>query len=233
MSQQMTCKVEISRQLADAVWEVRLQLPQPVAFKAGQYLMVVMGERDKRPFSIASCPSSDSEWLLHIGATPDNSYAMEVLDKIRAEGEVKVEAPDGIAFYRQDSDKPAVLIAGGNGFSYAYSILQQHLRATPERPLTLYWGAKTQADLYLHDELERLASEHEQFDYHPVLEDAAGDWPYSIGLVHQAVMTRQQNLQDCEIYMAGRFEMVRVIRDDFVAQGVPLENLYGDALSFI
>jgi aquacobalamin reductase/NAD(P)H-flavin reductase len=56
MSQQMTCKAEISRQLADAVWEVRLQLPQAVEFKAGQYLMVVMGERDKRPFSIASCP---------------------------------------------------------------------------------------------------------------------------------------------------------------------------------
>jgi len=33
--------------------------------------------------------------------------------------------------------------------------------------------------------------------------------------------------------MAGRFEMVRVIRDDFVAKGVPLDNLYGDALSFI
>ena len=118
----------------------------------------------------------------------------EVLDKIRAPAaELTIDAPDGIAFYR-NSDKPAVLIAGGTGFSYTYSILQQHLRATPERPLTLYWGAKTQADLYLHDELERLASEHEHFDYRPVLEDAAGDWPYSIGLVHQAVMTRQQNL---------------------------------------
>lgn len=233
MSQQMTCKAEISRQLADAVWEVRLQLPQPVEFKAGQYMMAVMGERDKRPFSIASCPSKESEWLLHVGATPDNTYAMEVLDKIRADGELEVDGPDGIAFYRQDSDKPAVIIAGGTGFSYAYSILQQHLRATPERPLTLYWGAKSLADLYLHDELEHLAKQYEYFDYHPVVEDAAGDWPYSIGLVHQAVMARQQDLQDCEVYMAGRFEMVRVIRDDFVAQGVPLENLYGDALSFI
>ena len=74
MSEQMTCKAEISRQLADAVWEVRLQLPQPVAFKAGQYLMVVMGERDKRPFSIASCPSTIVSGYCH-GATPDNSYA--------------------------------------------------------------------------------------------------------------------------------------------------------------
>ena len=233
MSQQMTCKAEISRQLADSIWEVRLQLPQSVEFKAGQYMMAVMGERDKRPFSIASCPSKGSEWLLHVGATPDNTYAMEVLDKIRADGELEIDGPDGIAFYRQDSDKPAVIIAGGTGFSYAYSILQQHLRATPERPLTLYWGAKSLADLYLHDELEQLAKQYEHFDYHPVVEDAAGDWPYSIGLVHQAVMARQQDLQDCEVYMAGRFEMVRVIRDDFVAHGVPLENLYGDALSFI
>ena len=123
MSQQMTCKAKISRQLADAVWEVRLQLPQPVEFKAGQYLMVVMGERDKRPFSIASCPSNKSEWLLHVGATPDNSYAMEVLDKVRADGELEIDAPDGIAFYRQENAKPAVLIAGGTGFSYTYSIV--------------------------------------------------------------------------------------------------------------
>ncbi|HAS15979.1 MAG TPA: NAD(P)H-flavin reductase [Idiomarina abyssalis] len=233
MSQQMTCKADISRQLADAVWEVRLQLPQPVEFKAGQYLMVVMGERDKRPFSIASCPSDKSEWLLHVGATPDNSYAMEVLDKVRADGELEIDAPDGSAFYRQESTQPAVLIAGGTGFSYAYSILQQHLRLSPERSLSLYWGAKSLSDLYLHDKLESLAEQYENFDYHPVVEDASGDWPYSIGLVHHAVMARQKNLSDCEVYMAGRFEMVRVIRDDFVAKGVPLDNLYGDALSFI
>ncbi|AAV83191.1 NAD(P)H-flavin reductase [Idiomarina loihiensis] len=233
MSQQMTCKAEISRQLADAVWEVRLQLPQPVEFKAGQYLMVVMGERDKRPFSIASCPSNKSEWLLHVGATPDNSYAMEVLDKVRDDGELEIDAPDGIAFYRQENTKPAVLIAGGTGFSYTYSILQQHLRVSPERPLTLYWGAKSLSDLYLHDELERLASQYEHFDYHPVVEDADNNWAYSIGLVHHAVMAREQSLPECEIYMAGRFEMIRVIRDDFVAKDVPLENLYGDALSFI
>lgn len=233
MSQQMTCRAEVSRQLADTVWEVRLQLPQSVELKAGQYLMVVMGERDKRPFSIASCPSADSEWLLHIGATPDNSYAMEVLDQVRADGKLFVEGPDGTAFYQQDSSKPVVLIAGGTGFSYTYSILQQHLRTSPERPLALYWGGKTQADLYIHDELEALADKHPQFDYHPVVEDAASGWPYSIGLVHHAVMARESKLAECEIYMAGRFEMVRVIRDDFVAKNVPLENLYGDALAFI
>lgn len=233
MSQQMTCKAEVSRQLADTVWEVRLQLPQSVELNAGQYLMVVMGERDKRPFSIASCPSSDREWLLHIGATPDNSYAMEVLDQVRSDGELLVEGPDGTAFYQHDSSKPVVLIAGGTGFSYTYSILQQHLRTRSERPVALYWGGKTVDDLYLHSELEALATAYPHFDYHPVVEDATSAWPYSIGLVHHAVMARETKLAECEIYMAGRFEMVRVIRDDFVAKNVPLENLYGDALTFI
>ena len=92
MSQVMHCKAHVSRQLAEHVWEVSVTLPEATKFEAGQYLMVVMGERDKRPFSIASAPTAHKEWLLHIGAPPDNSYATEVLDVIKDKGELTIEA---------------------------------------------------------------------------------------------------------------------------------------------
>lgn len=232
MAERLRCPVRISQQLTPTVWEVVVSLPQPVAFNAGQYLQVVMDERDKRPFSIASCPSAKNEWLLHIGATPDNRYALDVLEKIERDGELEIEAPLGEAFY-QPSNREAIVIAGGTGFSYAYAIVQNHLREHHDKPLTLYWGARSPQDLYLHNELEQLAQQHSNFVYRPVVEEADSSWNYDVGLVHHAVMTRHQDLANYEIYVAGRFEMVRVIRDDFVARDVPLAQIHGDALAFI
>ena len=57
-------------------------------FKAGQYIMVHMGEKDKRPFSIANPAYDNGRIELHIGADEKNAYATEVLDRMRNEGEL-------------------------------------------------------------------------------------------------------------------------------------------------
>ncbi|MBU77006.1 MAG: NAD(P)H-flavin reductase, partial [Pseudoalteromonadaceae bacterium] len=43
--------------LTDHVHKVILKPQQPVSFEAGQYMQLVLGEKDKRAFSIASRPS--------------------------------------------------------------------------------------------------------------------------------------------------------------------------------
>ncbi len=229
----MQVEVTTLTTLANNVYRVILTLPEAISFSAGQYLQVVMGERDKRPFSIASCPSNTNTLELHIGATPDNPYAMEVLEQMREQGKVTIEVPLGQADYRADSERPMILIAGGTGFSYTWSILQAHLRAANTRPVTLYWGGRGAADLYYDEKLRELSEQHSHFHYRPVIEHADESWHGAIGLVHHAVLEEQSDLNEADVYVAGRFEMVRVIRDDFHAQGLPLEQLYGDALAFI
>lgn len=233
MTQRLTCKAAITRQLADYVWEVSIDLPQAVEFTAGQYLQVVMDERDKRPFSIASEPAEHHQWLLHIGATPDNDYAGDVLEQIKQHGQLTIEAPAGDAGLQRPVQRPIVLIAGGTGFSYTYSILQKLLKDGLQQPVYMFWGARQINDLYLHDALEQLAADHPLFHYRPVLEEAPAAWSYLVGLVHHAVMADVEQLTECDVYMAGRFEMVRVIRDDFTAKGVPLKQLHADALAYI
>jgi aquacobalamin reductase/NAD(P)H-flavin reductase len=36
-----------------------------------------------------------------------------------------------------------------------------------------------------------------------------------------------------QVYVAGRFEMAKVVRDDFIKQGLPITSLFGDAYAFI
>ena len=230
----LRCQLSSINTLSASVYRVELIPAQPLQFAAGQYLQVVMGENDKRAFSIASTPAEADRIELHIGAEPGNSYAIEVLDKLKSDGEILVEAPLGMATYQAQSERPLLLIAGGTGFSYTWSILQQHLASADERPLVMYWGARELTDLYLHEQLQQLACEHEKFSYCPVLQSPPADWQGASGLVHHAVLHDfSKQLASFDVYVAGRFEMVRVVRDEFVQHGLPLEQLYGDALSFI
>jgi aquacobalamin reductase/NAD(P)H-flavin reductase len=41
------------------------------------------------------------------------------------------------------------------------------------------------------------------------------------------------NLADYDIYLAGRFEMVGAVRQDFVEQGALVEHMYADAFAVI
>ena len=53
------------------------------------------------------------------------------------------------------------------------------------------------------------------------------------GWVHHAVMADHADFANIQVYVAGRFEMAKTIRDDLTARGLKLENLFGDAFAFI
>ncbi len=229
---EIVCKVERISPLTDAVYKVELTPPDAMEFKAGQYVLVHMGEKDQRPFSIANAGNDNHRIELHIGADPDNTYAGEVLERMQKTGEITLSGGHGEAFL-QPNGMPMVLIAGGTGFSYAYSILQQHLASDDSTPITLYWGGRHAQDLYLADELRALAKQHEKFTFVPVVEFAADSWHGRTGWVHHAVMADHADLSHLQVYVAGRFEMAKTVREDFTVRGLKKENLYGDAFAFI
>lgn len=228
----INCTVESIEAQTSIVHKVVLVPEQALDFKAGQYLQVVMGEKDKRPFSIASSPSHSNKLELHIGADPANSYAFEVLTQCREAGKLQVEAPFGQAFLR-DSNKPAIIVAGGTGYSYAKSIVLNCLEQQTDRELTLYWGAKTVSDLYEISELEALSILHPRFTFIPVVEEPSTDWTGHVGWVHKAVLKDINNFCGKQVYTAGRFEMSAVIREEFCLQGLDKNELFGDAYAFI
>lgn len=225
-------KVISIESLTKTVTKIILETDQQSSFKAGQYLQVVMGENDKRPFSIANAPNAKGMVELHIGATPDNPYAYEVLQLASNTQKLEVEVGLGDAYVREN-EKAMVIIAGGTGYSYAKSILLDTLVNQTSRQVNLYWGAKTKSDLYEIDELSALAKAQANFSFYPVVETANTDWQGHVGLVHNAVLNDNKDLSQIEIYVAGRFEMAAVIKEVFVANGLPTTSLYGDAFAYL
>ncbi len=230
----LNCKVTSVEAITNTVYRVRLVPESPFSFRAGQYLMVVMDERDQRPFSMASTPMQKQYIELHIGTSELNLYAMAVMDSILKEKTLYVDIPHGDAWFREGSTRPLVLIAGGTGFSYVRSILLAALQEQPDRDITIYWGGRESRHLYDLMELETLMSRYPQLNVVPVVEQPEEGWQGRSGMVLSAVLQDFTSLEQHDIYIAGRFEMARIARELFCAERGALEDhIYGDAFAFM
>lgn len=230
----LSCKVTSVKAITNTIYRVRLIPSADFSFRAGQYLMIVMNDRDKRPFSLASTPKEKDSIELHIGTSDFSLYSMAVIDRIKNDRQITVDMPYGDAWLREESNRPIILIAGGTGFSYTRSILLTALAQKPYWDITLYWGGRELIHLYALDELNALAVKHQNLKVIPVVEQPADNWYGRSGTILTAVMQDFALLSMYDIYIAGRFEMAKVARERFCAErGAVKIQMYSDAFTFI
>ena len=226
------CTPDKIQPLTSGVQQVLLTPQQAAEFKAGQYLQLCLTDGDKRPFSIASLPGA-AQLELHIGGAVTDDYSGQALHHLQSNNEVVIEVGLGEAFWRDNSQNPILLLAGGTGFSYVYSIAQAIAAAGVKRPVFLYWGVRHEESLYHMAELQQWASQHHDYRLIPVVQNPGSQWQGRTGLVHQAVLDDFVSLEAYDIYMAGPFPMVGVARDAFLTQGAKRSQMYADAFAYI
>ena len=241
----ISCQIESLTSLTAHVFKVLLKPSEKVDFIAGQYLNFIMSDEDKRPFSIASSPHCDLIEL-QIGAFVADSYPMQVIERIKssqaANESITIEIPLGSAQLRTDSARPLLLLAGGTGFSYVKSMLEYLAEKNSQRRILVYWGLRELDAAYELEKTAKMIATLLHATFIPVIENKdinsaktaeKGSWQGKTGLVHEVVMHDIANLEAYDIYLAGRFDMVGAIRNDFVKHGALLEHMYADAFAFI
>jgi aquacobalamin reductase/NAD(P)H-flavin reductase len=228
----VNCQVKSLTPLTDNVYKVLLTPEKKVDFLPGQYLNFVMSDDDKRPFSIASSPTKETIEL-QIGAFGADSYPMQVIDHLRQHETVTVELAFGDAYLRTDSDRPLLLIAGGTGFSYVKSMLEYLVESKSKRPVLLYWGLREINACYELAETQALIDSLAHASFIPVIENTDADWQGRVGIVHEVVLQDIISLEPYDIYLAGRFEMIGKVRNDFIEHGALLTHMYADAFAYI
>ncbi|MCL4152519.1 UNVERIFIED_CONTAM: hypothetical protein GTU68_026507 [Idotea baltica] len=215
--------------------EVRLALPasQHLPFRAGQYLDFLLKNRQRRAFSIANAPANDGFLELHIRLIPDGEFTERVFTSFHVNTLVRIEAPMGDFYVREESNLPLIMVAGGTGFAPIKAMIEQLRAEQDTRPIHLYWGARASIDLY-HDALARSWAEAERFEYTPVLSEptADDDWQGRDGNVHEAVATDYPDLSEYDVYIAGPPPMVIAATQRFRSQGLPQAQLFSDAFEY-
>ncbi|MBR9727610.1 NAD(P)H-flavin reductase [Shewanella intestini] len=226
------CKINQVTPFNEAVYQVSLTPDESIDFKAGQYLSVVMSDEDKRPFSIASAPNSQTIEL-HIGAAVSESYPMQVVERLKTAEHIDIIAPAGEAFLRPQHNRPRLLIAGGTGFSYIKSIIEDQIQRGQDIPTTFYWGCRTEQAMYYQQIARQWQQRHSWLTFVPVIEFADENWNGKTANLLEQIQTDYQDLSDYDIYIAGRFDMVGAAREVFREMAVNEDHLFGDAFAYI
>lgn len=231
----LPAKVVSLNKLAPDVMEVRLALPasERLMFRAGQYLDFLLRNRKRRAFSIANAPVNDEFLELHIRLVPGGEFTEMVFNKFQVKTLVRLEAPHGNFYIREESNRPIIMIAGGTGFAPIKGMIEQLQAEEDTRPIHLYWGARAKVDLYMH-ELAQSWTQGERFEYTPVLSQAADedDWQGQQGYVHEVVARDYPDLSGFDVYMAGPPQMIVAAASQFRLQGLPQEQLYSDSFDY-
>ena len=222
--------------LSPQVVRLRLKLPkaQHLQFLAGQYLEVVLPGGKRRAFSIASPPHDNEELELHIRHVDGGDFTSRVFTELKVLDILRIEGPLGTFFIRHDSKRPMLMMGGGTGFAPLKAMIEYLLRKQSTRPIHLYWGAKTLAELYDLKLPQLWASENAHIKFTAVLSDPASEdqWQGRTGLVHQALEQDYPDLSAHDVYMSGPPMMIDSARHAFISCGLPESRLFYDSFEF-
>lgn len=223
--------------LAPDVVGVRL-LPAPgeraLQWLHGQYLDVLLPEGRRRPFSIANGPNPQEFIELHVRHASGGGFTGWVHEEMQVGDSLRIEGPLGTFVAREDSERPALLMAGGTGFAPVKALVEHFLAVKTQRPIEIYWGARCVADLYLRELAEGWTTQAPRLRFHAVISDPAEAARAGLraGLVHEALLHDHPRLGDYDVYMSGPPAMIDAGRHLFVEAGLPPERLYYDSFEY-
>jgi len=230
------CRVKRVERVTPDIAIVDLRLPQNenMRYAAGQYVDVLLPGGERRAYSIATCPRPEGviDLQLHIRHTPGGLFTDQVFATLKERDLLKFEGPRGTFYLREETKKPIVLLASGTGLAPIKSIIEYVIARKIARPMALYWGCRTRADLYLNELAQKWQREVADFRYVPVLSDAtlADAWAGRTGFVHRAVIEDLPDLSGHEVYASGNPAMVDAARLDCIAKsGLPEDAFFADA----
>jgi CDP-4-dehydro-6-deoxyglucose reductase, E3 len=219
--------------LSDDVMHLVLEVPEAAAasYRPGQYVDLVIGDGEVRSFSIASPPNGRTVDF-HIKRIPGGHFTANRLSRLAPGEELQVELPRGMFFLRTEDFRPLLMLATGTGLAPVKAMLQSLLDDPDCPPVTLYWGARTEADLYLDAEIRSWADRLCDFRYVPVLSRPHAGWQGRTGHVQDAAAEDIEDFSEYGIYLCGSPNMVTDARRLFIGRGASLNHIYADSFLF-
>jgi NAD(P)H-flavin reductase/ferredoxin len=217
-------------ELTPDITRVRLDLAEPIRFAAGQFVNVTVPPANVlRSFSIASAPDTPYVIELIVKRYPTGAFN-NFLRSTELGARVRISGPYG-SLRVHASHRPILMIAGGSGLAPLLSILRNLVARCEARPVSIFFGARTEKDLYLREEIETLGSKLPTFEFIPVLSES---WPVhwigETGLVTDAI-ARYFDRVTHDVYACGPPAMVDAVAELAVSRGARKRNIYFDAFT--
>ncbi|WP_371670322.1 FAD-binding oxidoreductase [Streptomyces sp. NBC_00289] len=204
---------------------VTVRPDQPYPFLAGQYASVETPwwPRIWRHYSFASAPRSDGLLSFHVKAVPAGWVSNALVHRARLGDTIRLGPPSGSMTVDHTTDNGLLCLGGGTGIAPIKALVEDVAEHGERRPVEVFYGARSDHDLYDMDTLLRLQQSH--------------PW-----LSVRAVVDRQAQLQlpdairaygpwhDYDAYVSGPPGMIRSGVDALRDIGIPAQRIRHDSV---
>ena len=204
--------------------ELRLLEPSSITFKAGQFVSFEVPKQGQprpvtRPYSIASPPGQRDRILLVLNLVqggPGSSYLFGLREGERA----SFNGPAGAFYLREEGVRDLLFVATGTGIAPLRSMILAQLERGESRSVTLFWGLRSQRDLYWQEELTALAADHPNFSFVTTLSRPDPGWEGASGRVTAVIDTQVSSVGNLAVYLCGGSGMIKDVTARLNAKGL-------------
>lgn len=211
------------------VLRVRLVRPENYSYFPGQFLNLQNPDGAERSYSLASLPDDGDFLELHVRHIPGGKVSGWVHTELKVDDRVSISPATGDCFYTPGQPGQNLLLVGtGTGLAPLYGILRDGLRQGHQGEIHLYHGSSAAEGLYLVDELKALDAIHANVHYHPCVSQGTPPAGMTAGRADQKALEETGKLGGWRIYLCGREDMVKSVRQKAFLAGASLKDIYAD-----
>ena len=201
-----------------------------------------VSEPVERAYSMANYPDERGIIMLNvrISIPPPNTEGVppggmsSYLFGLKPGDKVTISGPFG-DFFARETDKEMVFVGGGAGMAPMRShIFDQLRRLKSTRKISFWYGARSKREMFYVDDFDKLAAEHDNFEWHVALSNPLPEdnWSGYTGFIHSVLYREYLKThpapEDCEFYLCGppmmNTAMIQMLQD----LGVERENIMFD-----
>ncbi|WP_406218974.1 globin domain-containing protein [Streptomyces decoyicus] len=213
---------------------VMVRPDQPYPFLAGQYASVETPwwPRVWRHYSFASAPRSDGLLSFHVKAVPAGWVSNAMVHRARPGDVIRLGAPGGSMTVDHSTRSGLLCVGGGTGIAPIKALVEDVAEHGIRRPVEVFYGARSDHDLYDLDTMLRLEHTHPWLSVRPVVATgpaARGGTSSETGQLPDAV--RQYGpFREYDAYLSGPPGLIRSGVDALVGVGIPTERIRHDSV---
>ncbi|WP_435850607.1 globin domain-containing protein [Streptomyces tibetensis] len=154
---------------------VTVRPDQPYPFLAGQYTSVETPwwPRIWRHYSFASAPRSDGLLSFHVKAVPAGWVSNALVHRARPGDIIRLGPPAGSMTVDHTTDNGLLCLGGGTGIAPIKALVEDVAEHGDRRSVEVFYGARTDHDLYDIDTMLRLQQTHPWLSVRAIIDQQA------------------------------------------------------------
>lgn len=207
---------------------IKVKLAKPLEFSPGQYATLQFTPEHIRPYSMAGLPGDD-EMEFQVRQVHGGRVTEYIFSELKEGANIRISGPLGTAYLRRKHTGPMLCVGGGTGLAPVLSIVRGAIAEGMTNPIHLYFGVRSQEDLYDGDRLKALAVQYPNIKVHIVVATGPASSDLRAGLVTDAIESDFKSLDGWRAYLCGAPAMVEALSLIVAKLGIASEHVHADA----